>query len=304
MPQVGKITQEEVNAICARIHAQGKRPSTRQIRAEHGAGSTGTIQAMLRVWEANNPQPETNVVLTTALQKSLQDNLGYEVARAKQELNERLEIAAETINDLTRENDQLALENAALEAASGDLMDTLAAYKGQVQQLEAEIVEAKAAAQRERQEAEQLRTTLTKAQLRLELVDELEAEHTALQRNLDQARAGQVEAERLASVAAAQRDAHADRVVEEKARSEKLAGQVDLLTQELSKAAVRVEAAQGRYEMLSIETNVSKEDAKKARATAAEARQAEAEWRGHADALRAQLATLTAPLAQTNVTKL
>lgn len=290
MAQQGKITQEDVNAICERLRAQGKRPSTRLIRSEHGAGSTGTIQAMLRVWEANNPEAETGVVLTTALQKTLQDNLGYEVSRAKQELHDKLEVASETISDLVRENEQLAGENAQLEDANGKLLDGLAEAKGQVQQLQEDIAAAKAAEAQQRADADQLRGDLARAQLRLEQVDKLEANHTATLQQLEQMRASQVESERLASVSAAQRDAHADRATEEKARSEKLLTQVETLSQELSKAAVRIEAAQGRFDLISAELGAAKEEAFQARTIAAKAREAEAEWKGHVDELRAQLA--------------
>lgn len=291
MAQQGKITQEDVNAICERLRAQGKRPSTRLIRAEHGAGSTGTIQAMLRVWEANNPETETSVVLTTALQKTLQDNLGYEVSRAKQELHDKLEVASETISDLVRENEQLVIDNAQLEDANGKLLDGLAEAKGQVQQLQEDMAAAKAAEAQQRAEADQLRTALARAQLQLEQVEKLEASHATALQQLEQMRASQVESERLASVSAAQRDAHAERVTEEKARSEKLLAQVETLTQELSKASVRIEAAQGRFDLISAELVAAKEEAQQARATAAKAREAEAEWKGHAEELRGQLET-------------
>lgn len=289
MAQQGKITQEDVNVLCARLRAQGKRPSTRLIRAEHGAGSTGTIQAMLRVWEGSNPEAATAVTLTTALQKTLQDNLGIEVSRAQQELREKLEVASETISDLVRENEQLADENAQLDDVNGKLLDSVAEAKGQLQQLQEDMAAAKAGETQQRADADQLRIALARAQLQLEQVEKLEASHAVALQQLEQMRVHQVESERQASVSAAQRDAYAERVTEEKLRSEKLLGQVEALSQELSKAAVRVEAAQGRFELVSAELSVAKDEAQQARVTAAKAREAEAEWKGHVDELRGQL---------------
>lgn len=289
MAQQGKITQEDVNALCVRLRAQGKRPSTRLIRAEHGAGSTGTIQAMLRVWEGNNPEAATAVALTTALQKTLQDNLGIEVSRAQQELREKLEVASETISDLVRENEQLADENAQLDDVNGKLLDSVAEAKGQLQQLQEDIAAARAGEAQQRADADQLHIALARAQLQLEQVEKLEASHAVTLQQLEQMRVRQVESERQASVSAAQRDAYAERVTEEKLRSEKLLRQVEVLSQELGKAAVRVEAAQGRFELVSAELSVAKDEAQQARVIAAKAREAEAEWKGHVDALRGQL---------------
>ena len=289
MAQQGKITQEDVNALCVRLRAQGKRPSTRLIRAEHGAGSTGTIQAMLRVWEGNNPEAATAVALTTALQKTLQDNLGIEVSRAQQELREKLEVASETISDLVRENEQLADENAQLDDVNGKLLDSVAETKGQLQQLQEDMAAAKAGEAQQRADADQLHIALARAQLQLEQVEKLEASHAVTLQQLEQMRVRQVESERQASVSAAQRDAYAERVTEEKLRSEKLLRQVEALSQELGKAAVRVEAAQGRFELVSAELSVAKDEAQQARVIAAKAREAEAEWKGHVDALRGQL---------------
>lgn len=289
MAQQGKITQEDVNVLCARLRAQGKRPSTRLIRAEHGAGSTGTIQAMLRVWEGSNPEAATAVTLTTALQKTLQDNLGIEVSRAQQELREKLEVASETISDLVRENEQLADENAQLDDVNGKLLDSVAEAKGQLQQLQEDMAAAKAGEAQQRADADQLHIALARAQLQLEQVEKLEASHAVTLQQLEQMRVRQVESERQASVSAAQRDAYAERVTEEKLRSEKLLGQVEALSQELGKAAARVEAAQGRFELVSAELSVAKDEAQQARVTAAKAREAEAEWKGHVDELRGQL---------------
>ena len=289
MAQQGKITQEDVNVLCARLRAQGKRPSTRLIRAEHGAGSTGTIQAMLRVWEGSNPEAATAVTLTTALQKTLQDNLGIEVSRAQQELREKLEVASETISDLVRENEQLADENAQLDDVNGKLLDSVAETKGQLQQLQEDMAAAKAGEAQQRADADQLHIALARAQLQLEQVEKLEASHAVTLQQLEQMRVRQVESERQASVSAAQRDAYAERVTEEKLRSEKLLRQVEALSQELGKAAVRVEAAQGRFELVSAELSVAKDEAQQARVIAAKAREAEAEWKGHVDALRGQL---------------
>jgi chromosome segregation ATPase len=131
---------------------------------------------MLRVWEANNPEVETGIVLTTALQKTLQGNLGYEVSRARQELQEKLDVATETISDLVRENEQLAGENAQMEDANGKLLDAVAEAKGQAQQLQEAAIAAKPAEAQQRAECDHLRASLVRAQL-----------HTSKQTNWKQA---------------------------------------------------------------------------------------------------------------------
>ena len=165
----------------------------------------------------------------------------------------------------------------------------MAEAKGQLQQLQEDMAAAKAGETQQRVDADQLRIALARAQLQLEQVEKLEASHAVALQQLEQMRVRQVESERQASVSAAQRDAYAERVTEEKLRSEKLLRQVEALSQELGKAAVRVEAAQGRFELVSAELSVAKDEAQQARVTAAKAREAEAEWKGHVDELRGQL---------------
>lgn len=298
MAQPGKITQEQVNAICEKLRGLGKRPSARLIRAEHGAGSTGTIQAMLKVWEAQNPAPEHGVSLSPALMKALEDNMQYEVQRARQELAEQLAIAGETISDLTRENEEVADENAALQEAQGTLMDGMAELKGQVHQLENDLATVRAAEQREREAAEQLRIELAKAQLRIEQAAQLQDQHAAVLKELAQERDQRQAAEKQAGIAAAQRDTANERVTEEKARSAGLAALVDKLTKEGTSAAVRVEAAHARLESAAAQLDAAKESAKKERERASEAESAMSEWKGRAEQLIAENAELQERLAK------
>lgn len=296
MAQPGKITQEQVNAICEKLRGLGKRPSARLIRAEHGAGSTGTIQAMLKVWEAQNPAPEHGVSLAPALMKALEDNMQHEVWRARQELAEQLAIAGETISDLTRENEEVADENAALQEAQGKLMDGMAELKGQVHQLENDLAGARAGEQREREAAEQLRIELAKAQLRIEQAAQLQDQHAAVLQELAQERDLRQAAEKQAGIAAAQRDTANERVTEEKARSEQLAVQVEKMGKELTSAAVRFEASHARLEGAAAQLETVKEAAKKDRERAVAATAEAAEWKGHAEELRGQLQELKASL--------
>lgn len=294
MAQTLKITQKDVDAICARLRGQGKMPSVRLIRAEHGAGSTGTIQQMLRVWEAENPEVESAVTITATLQKALAENMGYEITRAKQEMGAKLEVATETINDLVNENEQLTEQAEQLQNAHDQLMDGLATYKGQVQQLETDVAAARAAEQQSRDDADKLRIELAKAQLRIEQADKLQADHATLQIQLEQERTRREAADNLAGINGAQRDSLAERLTEEKARSEQLAAQVDKLAKELTNAAVRVEASHARLESAEIQLTAAKETAAKAKAKAATALAAEAEWKGHATELRDQVQQLQA----------
>lgn len=297
MAQQAKISQQEVDAICARLLLQGKVPTVRLIRAEHGAGSTGTIQRFLRVWESGQPNIETGITLSSALQKALADNLGYEVSKAKQDLLAKLTAADETIADLSRENEQLVEGLARAEDEVAQVKTEFLALKEQTAKLEADLVGARAAEHFERDDADHLRAELAKAHLRIEQAEQLEHRYNQLQGQYDAERGRREKAEKAAAISEAQRDGLAERLSDERHRSDQLATQIDKLSKELTQAAVRVEAAHGRFEDAANRLASAREAEKTAQQSEKIALTEAAELRGE---LRILLERYNALVADTN----
>lgn len=284
MAQEGKITQGDVDRICAELQAKNVRPTTRLIRAEHGAGSTTTIQRMLEVWQGAHPRAEAAPVLSEALQKAMAIFLKAEADKAKDESQAELASVKETLHDVSKEGELLAEANARMHLELETLNEGDSARQGQIQQLQADLASAHEELERVRAEAEQARQARAVAEIHAAEVPKMEKVLADLRAELAAEQKARNQAEQAAAVAHAQREGAEARMADERTRSDAtqaqlrtVLDQVDKLQKAAAQDAVRVEAAHARLEdahsrMTSSEkrANDYKEEAKAANAKASE----------------------------------
>lgn len=291
MPREASITYDQVAAIADTIKATGGKPNPRQIRERHGSGSLGTIHKLYQQWEAGQSrQIEASLALPPSLQRAILEFMDQELTTARVEIEAKLSDAQLSANDLAAENERQVNQIEILENTLEGLQGEKATLAGRVVQLDADLVDAREEAVRERQAAEAARTELAKAQLRLEALPRIEAEADRLLAELNAERKARTEAEQNAAVLGSKVE------YETELRKKAEAGMVEYLrdAEEAGKRAVAsaealgnervaVQAAQARLEAAARELA----DIRKAMATAQEAAKRSGE---EAAELRGQLA--------------
>ncbi|MET3133591.1 colicin import membrane protein [Oxalobacteraceae bacterium GrIS 1.11] len=290
MPRAPTITFDDVCAIADRLQAAGARPNPRLILEHHGSGSLGTIHPLFKRWEAearHESKVGAGLALSPALQRAILEFMGQEIAHARADLETGLADSEQRAADLARENARQAADIEDKAELLAALQAEAAAQQGKLDQIEADLAGARDDTMRERAAAETARTELAKERLRLEVMPRLESELAAVRAEFDAERRARITAEQAAAVLAAQKDSYAERLVEEKERTEQAAA---LLSQEmengrrrtveLTSARVAVEAGNARLEAASRELDGAKEAAQAARAEARKAIEQSAELRG------------------------
>lgn len=223
MAREATITSEGVAAVANRIRAGGGRPTARAVREELGSGSMATVLKHLRVWQADEGRHVAGpAVLPPALQRALVEFIGQEVASATAPLESDLEAAEQANGDLIAESERRALVLEEAEREANLLRTEVAAVKGRLSQVSANLEDSQQAIQVERHAAEVARTELAKAQVRLEVVPDLESELERLRAALEAERNARAAAEQAAAVSGA--------------KLEKTEGQVADLEKRLAKA--------------------------------------------------------------------
>lgn len=284
MVREATITQEEVNAVADSIRAVGGKPTARAVREQLGQGSMATVLRLLQVWQAGQGRaPETPVVLPLALQRSLVDFIGQEVASAKLLLEQDLVSAQQAQKDLIAENETQLAAIEGLQTTLDELSVEHSQLEGRSAQLAADLDEARQSAETQRQAAEAARTETAKLQLRLEGVPRLEAELAKLKDALEAERAARVVADQTAAVASARLEQNESAMEDLRGRLTRAETDLRDATQEASKLRDLSSKLQGTLESTSRELVLAREEARKAEAEATE--------------LKGLLAAATAPAA-------
>lgn len=286
MPRLATITQDHVNAIANRLKSTGTKPTVRLIIAEHGSGSPGTVQPMLKNWESGQPQA-TGITLSPVLMRVLQEHFGQEVARATAEVQSQLANSEETAADLARKNKQLAEQLEEHEDNVGQLMDGNAALQGRIDQLERDLASAREEALTQRAGAERVHTELAKMEMRLETMPRLEADLASAKAEFESERRARISAEQTAAVSAAQREHLAERVTDNKLRIESLETQLNTSQErerrqvaELTSTRVAIEAGNARLEQAERTISSLRENLAASRSSERQAIETSAELRG------------------------
>lgn len=264
MAREATVSQEEVNAVADSIRAAGTKPTARAVRDGLGRGSMATVLRLLHVWQSGQARaPEPQHALPAALQRSLIDFIGQEVAAAKLSLEQELVSAQQAQKDLISENESLLGDLEELQTAYEAVQAQHSQLEGRNAQLLVDISDATRIAENQRQAAESARTELAKVQLRLEGVPTLEAELSRMHAALDAERAARVAADQAAAVAEArleQSKATADDLRVRLARAET---DVREGSQEAAKLRNQVSSLQGSLDSTSKELAQTKEEVRR-----------------------------------------
>jgi chromosome segregation ATPase len=272
MPRESSITQAQVDAAADAIKAEGGRPTSRNLRERLGTGSMGTLHRMLQHWQDSQArQVETTLTLPPAMQRSILDFLGQEIAAAKAGLEASLAECRQAATDLATENERQGAQIVSQTTALAELATENATQRGRIEQLDAETVRTKheaamqveaaeARAHSEQQAREAAQVAQAKAELRLEALPRIEEESNRRQTALDAERLARTDAERLAATAEANAGGLADRLADVQAQNKKSADQSERLTaelvqlrSELKEASLTVHAAQRQVDVLQAE---------------------------------------------------
>lgn len=208
------ISYEQVAAAADTMKAAGSKPTSRAIRERLGnVGSMGTINRHLQAWRAGQErQIASALALPPAVQRSILDFMGQELASAKAGLESDLAEQQQEAADLAIENERQSADIEDKADALTALHAELATLQGRLGQMEIDLSAAKDDADRERKAAEVARTELAKSLLRLEAMPRLEADLADLRAELNKELQSRVSAEQQAAVLTAKLEASTDRV--------------------------------------------------------------------------------------------
>ncbi|SDR62537.1 DNA-binding protein [Paraburkholderia tuberum] len=304
MGREATITAEQVTAVADAMKVEGIKPTSRAVRERLGnTGSMGTINKLLQRWKAGQVRQATAALaLPPALQKALIDFMDAELTAARATLEAELAEQQQEAADLATENERQAELIAAREEEIEGLAIEKAEAEGKASQLSADLDAARIEAVREREAAEQARTELAKALLRLEAMPRLEADLVAVRAELSTERHARVTAEQSAAVLAAQKDDLTGRLTDASSRRERaeetlLAQQqrADKLSAELADTRASLQATEARAKAFEREAATAAAAVERARGEAKTAGEQAAQLRGQLEASRSVQPTRKRP---------
>lgn len=217
---------DAVAAAAANLVANGMTPTLKNVRDALGSGSMSSIQPHLKKWAEAQPKASAAAF---ELPGRLRDALAAELARvaadARVEAEAKLQQAEADNADLAAAGTRVEEE---LEDVRGELVqmtterDVLA---GRCSEQASEIERLKDEAVRAREEADQVRQKLARAEIRLEALSDLQTQNETLRQATADANAKAAQAEKGQAVAEAKllaeveaRNGMASRVAEAEAR--------------------------------------------------------------------------------------
>jgi len=169
MARDATISQQDVNAVAEQLLAVGGKPTARAVREHLGRGNMATVLRYLQLWQAAQVRPvDSPVVLPPALQRSLLEFIGQEVATARGTLEAELLLAQQSNADLMGESERQASALDELEKSLEALRCERAELLGRQAQLSADLAASQQTAEVQRQAAEAARTELARQQVHLD----------------------------------------------------------------------------------------------------------------------------------------
>lgn len=288
MGREASITVEQVHAVADALKAEGGRATVRNVRDRLGTGSNATINKYLQSWPGKHHiGPVAEVVLPSALNRVITEFIGAEIAGARAPLEAEIADQLQANSDLASENDRQASTIEDLQAQLEMTAGEKSVAEGRAAILTADLQNAKEDAVRERQAAEQARTELAKAQLRLEAMPRLTQDLEAVRAELERERAGRIAAEQKAAVLEAKNTDLEARASEAKAAAthsadelKKLQQRADQKSDELADARVTLKTAQARIDDLVSQIDACRREIEQERAAAGSAKEEAATLRG------------------------
>lgn len=246
MGRDANISADQVNAIADALKAEGGKPTARAVRERLGnTGSMGTITKLLRNWKASHTrQTSSTLALPVDVQNTLLDFMERELAGARAGLEAELAEQQQESTDLAAENERQAETIETINEELTVLSAEKASIEGKAAQLESDLNIAHQERNAERQAAENARTELAKAQLRLEAMPRLVEDLENTRADLVKERGLRTEAERKAAVLEAQKADMTERLNTAESDRQRVRGeQADELQRVRTEAASRLAEA-------------------------------------------------------------
>ncbi len=240
------IIYEQVADAADSLLAQGERPTQLAVRARLGTGSLNTIQRHLSQWRAAQPlAAPSGAPLPAVIARAFHDELARAVADARQELEQRVNLAQQESEELARDGEAMQAELDAVRAELQAVTSERDALRGRVAEQEAELehttrdlIHARAAAESARAQAAGLQ--LSNEELRSRLLDRTQ-ELEALRAEVREGHQARIGLERDLAAQRATNVGLAERLEERKQREQALASEV----------ATELTALRKRMELLS-----------------------------------------------------
>jgi hypothetical protein len=199
----------------------------------------GTINKMLQRWKANQDFiASPTLVLPTPLQRTMLEFIEQEVVKVRAVLESEIVEHQREMSDLANENERQSDVILALENELQRVAEEKANAEGKAAQLNDDLETVRKECANERVTAETLRTSLVRAELRLENMPRLEAELQDVRVSFAAERQTRVAAEQAAAVSTAQKIDLDARVIDLKGQISSAVEQIVRVQERADKLAV------------------------------------------------------------------
>jgi len=211
------ITYEQVKAVVDALRVEGVKPTIDRVwEALDKAGSKGTVHKLAKQYfaelEGADKPPESLRLLPPDVQQVILAFADQVAATAREKIADELLECRQEAASLADDNERLAAELDDLRTHLAQAASDKAAAEGRAEQLVSELAAVREGIGVERAAAEQARTALAKAELRLESVGSLEDELRRTRTERDAQREARMETERTVAVLNSQQEQHEERV--------------------------------------------------------------------------------------------
>jgi len=211
------ITYEQVKAVVDALRVEGVKPTIDRIwEALDKAGSKGTVHKLAKQYfaelEGADKPPESLRLLPPDVQQVILAFGDQVAASARQKIADQLLECREEAASIADDNERLTAALDDLRTELSQAVSDKAAAEGRAAQLAKELAAAREEVFAERMAAEQARTALAKAELRLGSIGPLEDELRQTRAQRDTQREARMDAERIAAVLNSQQEQHEERV--------------------------------------------------------------------------------------------
>jgi chromosome segregation ATPase len=216
------ITYDQVKAVIDALRADGARPTIDRIwEALHKAGSKGTVHKLAKQYfaelEGTEKPPESLRFLPPEVQQVILAFADEAAATTREKIADELLECRREAASLADDNERLTTELDDLRAQLAQAASDKAAAEGRAAQVVSELTATREEIGVERAVAEQARTALSKADLRLESIGPLEEALRQTRTERDAQREARTEAERTVAVLSSQQKAQEERMQDFKA---------------------------------------------------------------------------------------
>ena len=260
MARTSNITFGQVAQIADTLKAAGTRPTARAVRERIGSGSMGTIHKLLQQWagkataeDEDGEGPE----LPSSIATALMDFVSTQVAEACEPLNEELQAAKDTADQIAEDNERMHIAFDEQGRELVNMLEKFAASNATLEQTRAVLADHESEVFKLRAQVSELLLELDRSKRQTEMLASLQPDLVEAQNRLAEARNGREDAQRDAAVLGAQLAAKTEQANDLAERLKTCESRADRQTEELKQAnnhyqayAARLDAAAREIESL------------------------------------------------------